>query len=584
MELKTYFAQDDEGNYLPGATCYLYMRGTESLIEGLRNVTGAPMANPFSSDNTGRISFIVPNGIYDLRVVKGARDYRIAVQSNDVTENVAAALASAVRAETARDAALLRAGYKTTIQEGLETTLDGEYFSVASPTADRVLVFYRNQSGTAVERGGYPSLEALQEVLNDPQRPRAQSVAGMEEEWLAGFIDNDENQTWLGARRLDGGPTEWAMKLLRERLGTLLKSFPGMLFAVVDADDNLTDWALRDTDGQVPDWVIERWAGRMAPLLVDLLGLNALKQPSTVLPQVQGTTSAILGTDTYLREGELLPVLPNMQQWAGWGSSTIAQFAEMTALAAEFGATYYNGGQGSEWSTHGAARLGSIPALLTVPTGSIPAEAGYVLPVTCSNVQGATYFRSTVGYLNGVEGTLKGIVGGFTFTRAVAGEAVTVTGEMPFVPKDGPLQRAAVTFLNLGKNNLQSGQPAEEVIEHTDRSFAWLAPIVKRVIVMGQFANVGTDANSLVATRLAAVNKHCAQRYGRQFFDLGGYLTSAQIWTDTSVTPTAADLEQQAIGNIPPSLAAGDGAHMLPVARAAVALKIKAQVLSLGWY
>ncbi|MBF8802205.1 hypothetical protein [Pseudomonas asiatica] len=467
---------------------------------------------------------------------------------------------------------------------GLAAVPANGYFSVPSASSAEYLVLYKKEGGAAVEKSRYPSAMAVKALQDDPQRPRAQTVINLVEALFAGIFDEDGNGCWLQARASDGGPTEWAMTLLRARLGTLLKSYPGMLFAVVDADDNLTDWALRDTDGQVPDWIIERWAGRMAPLLVELLGLNVPKEPDIILPQVRGSTSAILGTDTYLRDGELLPMLPNMQQWAGWGSSTIAQFAEMTALAAEFGATYYNGGQGSEWSTHGAARLGSIPALLTVPTGSIPAEAGYVLPVTCSNVQGVSYFRSTVGYLNGVEGTLKGIVGGFTFTRAVAGQVVTVTGQMPFVPKDGPLQRAAVTFLNLGKNNVQSGQPAEEVIKHTDLSFAWLAPFVKRVIVMGQFVNVGTPAGSLIATRLAAINKHCAQRYGRQFFDLGGYLTDVQIWADTGVTPTAADLEQQAIGNLPPSLATSDGAHMLPVARAAVALKLKAMVQSLGWY
>lgn len=584
MELKTYFAQDDQGNYLPDATCYLYMRGTESLIAGLRNVTGAPMGNPFFSDNAGRISFVAPNGIYDLRVVKGARDYRISVQSNDVSEDVAAALASAIRAETARDAAVIRAGYKASIQEGLQTTSNGEYFSVASPTTDRVLVFYRNQSGTPVEMGGYPSAEALVKALNDPQRPRSQVVVGQKEEWLAGFTDNDGNETWLGARRQDGGPTEWALKLLRQALGTLLGSYPGMLMAVADSNGVLTDLAVRDTDGQVPDWVIERWAVRMAPLLIQLLGLQTPKVPAYYLPDVRGTTSLLLGTDTYQRDGELLPVLPNMQQWAGWGSSTIAQFAEMNGLAAEFGASYYNGGQGSEWSTHGAARLGSVPALLTVPTGSIPPEAGYALPVTCSNVRAAAYFRNTDGFLNGVKGTLKATDSDFTFTRWTTGEAVAVTGELPFIPVDGPLHRADVTFLNLGKNDIQSNQLAEDVIKRIDASFSWLSPLVKRVIVIGQFANTGTPAGGLVATRLAAINKHCAARYGRQFYDLGAYLSGAQIWTDTGVSPTSTDLAEQALGNIPPSLAAADGAHMLPVARAAVALKLKALVISLGWY
>lgn len=484
------------------------------------------------------------------------------------------------------DVALQMAGAMTytTTAAGLAGTVNDGYFSVPSTDSNEYLILYQNAAGVAVEKKRYPSATAVTALQDDPQRPRSASVTGMEEQLLIAMMDAMNNRTWLEVRASDGGPSAWALKLLREALGTPMVSYPGMLMALTDAVGNLTDLAVRDTDGQVPDWVIERWAVRLAPLLIQLLGLQTPKVPAYYLPDVRGTTSLLLGTDTYQRDGELLPVLPNMQQWAGWGSSTIAQFTEMNGLAAEFGASYYNGGQGSEWSTHGAARLGSVPALLTVPTGSIPPEAGYALPVTCSNVRTAAYFRNTDGFLSGVKGTLKATDAGFTFTRWSSGAAVPVTAEMPFVPVDGPLHRADVTFLNLGKNDIQSNQLAEDVIKRIDASFTWLAPLVKRVIVMGQFVNVGTAAGSLVATRLAAINKHCAQLYGRQFFDLGGYLSSADIWTDTGVSPTATDLAEQAIGNIPPSLAAADGAHMLPAARAAVALKLKALMISLGWY
>lgn len=523
------------------------------------------------------------------------------------------------------------------IAKGLEKTTNGGIFSVRSTTDGRYVDAYENVAGTAVYFDSYPNADAVKALEDDPQRPRAVQLATSVEQLLMAIVAQNYTRTALEIRASDGGFSERSMSMTRERLGTLWRSFPGILMAMTDANGVLTDlsvrdtdgqvpdwvikrWAtrisplagdalgvkfasfpgvlasltdskgmltdivVRDTDGQIPDWVIARWAPRLAPLLADQLGLRDPKVAAYFLPDVRGTTSDILGSDTYEREGEVLPVLTNMQQWAGWGSSTIAQFEEMTALAAEFGASYYNGGQGSEWSTHGAARLGSIPALLTVDSGSIPAEAGYALPVSCSNVRPASYFRQTDGYLNGVRGTLKATNDGFTFNRTTAGVIVTVSGEVPFIPVDGPLYRAALTFLNLGKNDIQSNQTAESVIKRTDASYKWLSPLVKRVIVMGQFCNTNTPAGSVIATRLASINQHCSQKYGRQFFDLGGYLTSAQIWTDTGVTPTATDLEQQAIGNIPPSLAAGDGAHMLPVARAAVALKLKAIVLALGWY
>ena len=77
MELKNFFAQDEQGNLLGGATCYLYARGTENLAAGLQAANGTALANPFTADATGLIQFAAANGLYDLRVVKNARDYRV---------------------------------------------------------------------------------------------------------------------------------------------------------------------------------------------------------------------------------------------------------------------------------------------------------------------------------------------------------------------------------------------------------------------------------------------------------------------------------------------------------------------------
>lgn len=91
MELKNFFAQDDAGNILSSATCYLYERGTESLVEVLQGANGLPLSNPFVSDQKGLVQFAAPNGLYDLRVVKGNRDSRLRMQCNDVMETAAAA-------------------------------------------------------------------------------------------------------------------------------------------------------------------------------------------------------------------------------------------------------------------------------------------------------------------------------------------------------------------------------------------------------------------------------------------------------------------------------------------------------------
>lgn len=90
MELKNFFVQDDAGNILNAATCYLYERGTESLVEVLQGANGLSLSNPFMSDQQGLVQFAAPDGLYDLRVVKGSRDYRLRIQCNDVTQTLAA--------------------------------------------------------------------------------------------------------------------------------------------------------------------------------------------------------------------------------------------------------------------------------------------------------------------------------------------------------------------------------------------------------------------------------------------------------------------------------------------------------------
>lgn len=166
MELKNYFAQDDQGNALPNAQCYVYQRGTESLVTGLVKASGIVQINPFEAANDGLIQFAAPNGLYDLRVVHGARDYRIHVQFNDVNDSVVAAELAAGNAENAADAAQLTAGVFTTVADGIAATVPGRYFNVPSGEVAESLVLYRNDAGTPTKIKVYPSTQALK-LLTD---------------------------------------------------------------------------------------------------------------------------------------------------------------------------------------------------------------------------------------------------------------------------------------------------------------------------------------------------------------------------------------------------------------------------------
>lgn len=86
MEIKNYFAQDAQGNIMPSANCYLYLPSTTTLATGLVDGNGTPISNPFLASGMGQITFGAPNGVYDLRVSLGARDWTIKVQCADIVQ------------------------------------------------------------------------------------------------------------------------------------------------------------------------------------------------------------------------------------------------------------------------------------------------------------------------------------------------------------------------------------------------------------------------------------------------------------------------------------------------------------------
>lgn len=84
MELKAFVVQDLQGNVLSGASCYLYQSGTQNLVSGLVDATGAALTNPFTSNDSGEVAFRAPNGEYDLHVVTDNREITRPVQCLDV--------------------------------------------------------------------------------------------------------------------------------------------------------------------------------------------------------------------------------------------------------------------------------------------------------------------------------------------------------------------------------------------------------------------------------------------------------------------------------------------------------------------
>lgn len=85
MELKTFFAQDLQGNVIASPTVYLYQPGTTIAVTGLKDKDGNAITNPFTGGPTGQIQFAVADGDYDLRIVSGGRDFTQRVRFIDST-------------------------------------------------------------------------------------------------------------------------------------------------------------------------------------------------------------------------------------------------------------------------------------------------------------------------------------------------------------------------------------------------------------------------------------------------------------------------------------------------------------------
>ena len=442
--------------------------------------------------------------------------------------------------------------------------MNGQYFSVLGSSSSIYTSLYLNSSGSAVFQKSYPTVDAINALLSNPLLPQAMTTADGAETILVALTSATRERTWLEANGQNGGPTVWATSLIQRAIGLTYRDRTGYLFALCDADEKLTDLAVRETDGQIADFAIQRWATRIAAIL----GLST-------------NAGTVFKNDTYVRGAEVLPVLAKMNSWGAWGSSTIDEWSELAGLAGSFGASYYNGGNGATEMQHNLAQLGARPALLLPQGGSIPAS-GSVL-VTCSNVDANSAFKPTQGTLSGVQGHLSSDATTWTFTRSTAGTAVAVAAEQPFLPTQGYAHRADFTLFNEGKNDVNNGRTMDQIYTYHSLAFDWMSPFVKRIVVINHFGHSG-NADPVHTARIKLLNAYIAARYPTQFFDLLGYLSSEQVWTDTGITPTAADRQDQANGCLPASLSRDGVAHMNPTARVAATAKLRTFIASLGWY
>lgn len=105
MQLQNFYAQDVNGNIVPGAACTLFVAGTSDLATGLQDANGAPLSNPFAANSIGLASVSAPQGVYDVQIVSGLISSKIRVQFIDVTQVASDAVAATASAAEAASSA-----------------------------------------------------------------------------------------------------------------------------------------------------------------------------------------------------------------------------------------------------------------------------------------------------------------------------------------------------------------------------------------------------------------------------------------------------------------------------------------------
>lgn len=234
MELKTYFAQDRNGNLIPSATVTIYLAGTNTLASGLTNVSNAPLSNPFTADADGKIQFHAPDGLYDMLVALGStQGVRVTFQCVDVAQQLSDANSAAGDAEAARDAT-------QTLYNNFQTEKDGliEESSLAANDGEKYIGICPNIA----------TLRTIEPVSNGQRITLREHTAGTGKGGgqfravLAGTTYTDNNGTII---KTTGGAA-W-LRINADILNPLM--FGGMCDGVADDSDPFQNTVLASEVG-----------------------------------------------------------------------------------------------------------------------------------------------------------------------------------------------------------------------------------------------------------------------------------------------------------------------------------------------
>ncbi|MCJ8142982.1 hypothetical protein MKI84_08635 [Ancylobacter sp. A5.8] len=531
--------------------------------------------------------------IQPLAVQVGADATAVEVARGEVAGNAAAVASNKAATDAARDDAVTAAANTNANLDGgpvfiTEAELlayvpaDRKPATLAVNSGSRRRGVYRRTAGawpSTPESDTLPAVDGRTAVLETAVRVDAE-IPGI----MAALSGPNGEATWIEANDQDGGPTDESAQMMAP---------PLLATGLFPAD--------QEYEGAEDRSMVMGWANPVTKRIevisphFDLgsdgrfteAALRDIAASMSALGLSGGTDIRSDGTWRHPDTLDLVPTLANPLQWVGWGSSTMdGLHSSLTTLAAAWGAAFYGGGRGGELNDQILARMGAVPLTLsavTIPASGPVAVAanigdGYAGPATYSGYLALAGGAQLAGTL-GNDGS-----GGRIFTRALAGDAVTIPNGTPFVPDAARLYRDSTVLLNLGKNNLNDGYALESIVRGNRIAYAWLSPLVKRVLVIGHPPKRDDTAGSEGMLLYQAVRDYEMARYRQDYIDVGGYLFSELIWSHLGWIKTETDIAELAAGKLPSRFFA-DYLHLQPSVRSAiVTYLIKPRMIALGWY
>lgn len=517
-----------------------------------------------------------------------------------------------VQDEIDRTANLYSATIYETLQDGLDNTVDGDFFSVISPALEGFIDLYKNVNGEDDYQKTYPSQVLINQIITfldtyfegiEGSRSGYSYVVTSDEGKILfavkpdGTINNPQiNSMVSDITRID--VLEEDIEDLKEIIGNIDYSRSGYLIAITDSNGKLLGGFTDSGDFKLSSGRL--LIGRRAEIneqvnsrsgysyvVTDNQGIVVLGVKSNgelYIPKLGALQSVIAEMQTQITENATATVFkdeltdsvfnitsgPNIiwygdSMTAGAGSTGGNNAPNL--LAQKSGLTVINSGVGGETSNTICARSGAIPFPVrihdSVETKEIPATGEVQIQFDDYLGNGFDPLRQGNGGATGFAGVLNGVAGTiyFTGTGTIAGDYFFVRDEDgSAVAMDRPPYPYRTNFSDLHRGDIyviwigQNGNSEEDVLVHVQYMIDHMTALNKKFLIIPKPSS--TDL----------IDEEFERRWGRNVVKVRDYLAkpiydtdgvtiiSSYGLDDAGITPTAQDITDIGQGKVPTSL------------------------------